>query len=282
MSSVRRAGVLLACFVLTAVLLIACAAAPAPAASRSQPQPAPARCTVSTPPAALRLDPFYTKHCSVRGIPLVSARVVPDAAFEQAWGLLETLLSGVSESVIRQVIANKTRVGIIGADQQLTEMPEYRQLDEKFPLEKWQSWDERARGLGATPYIPLASSSEENLLCYAQDVYTGKNLLLHEFAHTVLLMGVEFADESFRGRLEQAYKTALAKGLWRDTYAATTPDEYWAEGVQAYYNDNLEASPADGYHGEINTHAELNAYDPALFGLIKEIFGKGKSVPGCP
>ena len=213
---------------------------------------------------------------------MVSARVVPGAALEQAWRVLDTMLSKVSESVVQQMVTNKTRVGIIGTNQQLTDMPEYQTLDKEFPLEKWQSWNERARGLGATPYIPLASSSEENLLCYPQDVYTGKNLLLHEFAHTVLLMGVEFDDKSFRGRLDRAYEVALAEGLWQDTYAATTRDEYWAEGVQAYYNDNLEASPADGYHGEINTHGELEAYDPALFGLIAEVFSVDELIPGCP
>ena len=192
------------------------------------------------------------------------------------------MLSNVSENVVRQMIANETRVGIIGADQQLTDMPEYKNLDEEFPLEKWKSWNERARGLGATPYIPLASSSEENLLCYLQDVYKGKNLLLHEFAHTVLLTGVEFDDRGFRSRLNKAYRTALDKGLWQNTYAATTRDEYWAEGVQAYYSDNLEVNPADGYHGAVNTHEELRTYDPALFSLIEEVFGEGNALPGCP
>lgn len=279
MSLVRHTGVVLVCFVLTAALLVACSATPAPVKSHTQPATG---CVVSAPPASLDLDTFYAKHCSVRGIPLVSAGVVPDAALERAWTLLDAMLSSVSGSVVRQMIANKTRVGIVGVEQQLTDMPEYRNLDEEFPLERWQSWNERARGLGATPYIPLASSSEENLLCYPQDVYTGKNLLLHEFAHTVLLTGVEFDDKAFRGRLDKAYKSALNEGLWQNTYAATTRDEYWAEGVQAYYNDNLEASPADGYHGAVNTHEELRTYDPALFALIKEVFGEGNSVPGCP
>ena len=266
---------------LSAAFLVACSAAPAPTISHTQPAPATS-CIVSAPPVSLNLDTFYTKYCAVQGIPLISADVVPDAALEQAWNLMDTMLSSVSEGVVQKMLANKTRVGIVGADQNLTDMPEYSSLDEEFPLEYWKSWNQRARGLGATPYIPLASSSEENLLCYPNDIYIGKNLLLHEFAHTVLLTGVEFDDKNFRGRLNEAYKAALDKGLWQNTYAATTRDEYWAEGVQAYYNDNLEASPANGYHGEINTHEELRAYDPTLFGLIKEVFGEGDAVPGCP
>lgn len=263
------------------VLLAACSSSSTPNPNPNpNPNPDPTSCVVSAPPAALGLDPFYTKYCSIRGIPIVSASVVPDAALAEAWKVMDNMLKEVSSSTIQQIIANKTRMGIIGAKQKLTDMPEYKNLDTLFPIAG--GWDARARGLGATSFIPLSSGAEENLLCYPTDVYRGENILLHEFAHTVLIMGVQSVNGGFRGRLTNAYNAALAKGLWANTYAATALDEYWAEGVQDYYNNNIESIPSNGIHNEINTRAELKAYDPALHDLIAEIFGTHDYTPTCP
>ncbi len=249
---------------------------------KPDPKPNPTSCVISTPPASLGLDAFYGKYCSVRGIPLVAASVVPDAAFNEAWNVLENMLNGVSSAVVQKIIANKIRIGIIGKDQLTTDMPEYRNLDKEFPLPGGQSWNARARGLGATINIPLITGAEENILCLAGDRYAGESILLHEFSHTVLNLGVEFADTNFKGRLNAAYQAALGKGLWKNTYASETVEEYWAEGVQDYYNTNIESIPSNGIHNEINTRAELKTYDPTLFGLIQEIFGTREFTLVCP
>jgi hypothetical protein len=248
----------------------------------TNPTPNPTSCVLGAPPPALGLDAFYGKYCSVRGIPLVAASVVPDAAFNEAWNVLENMLTGVSSTVVQKIIANKIHIGIIGKGQLLTDMPEYRNLDKDFPLPNGESWNTRARGLGATINIPLIAGAEENILCLPGDRYVGESILLHEFSHTVLNLGVEFVDTNFKGRLNTAYTAAKNKGLWQNTYADDTVEEYWAEGVQDYYNTNIESIPSNGIHNEINTRAELKTYDPELFGLIQEIFGPREFTPVCP
>ena len=52
----------------------------------------------------------------------------------------------------------------------------------------------------------------------------------------------------------------------------STWKEYFAEGVQSYFNVNAYASPPDGIHNKINTRDKLRQYDPTLFGLVKEVF----------
>jgi hypothetical protein len=270
---------------LLTIALSACTATPTgntPAVTDPTPKPNPTSCVISTPPASLGLDAFYGKYCSVRGIPLVAASVVPDAAFNEAWNVLENMLTGVSSAVVQKIIANKIRIGIIGKDQLTTDMPEYRNLDKDFPLPGGQSWNARARGLGATVDIPLITGAEENILCLPGDRYVGESILLHEFSHTVLNLGVEFTDANFKGRLNTAYTAAKNKGLWQNTYADDTVEEYWAEGVQNYYNTNIESIPSNGIHNEINTRAELKTYDPDLFALIQEIFGAREFTPVCP
>jgi peptidyl-prolyl cis-trans isomerase A (cyclophilin A) len=86
-------------------------------------------------------------------------------------------------------------------------------------------------------------------------------------------MGLNRVDPSFEGRLREAWADAKEAGLWRGTYAITNPDEYWAEGVQSWFDDNREN---DALHNRVDTRAELVEYDPALAALCREVFGDGE------
>ena len=116
----------------------------------------------------------------------------------------------------------------------------------------------------------------------ATDPYEGENILVHELAHGMLGLGIKFADTTFVSRLTTAYENAMDASKWANTYAATNYDEYFAEGVQCWFDTNLEASPSNGIHNDIDTRAELLAYDPALHALIAEIFTDEAWTPGCP
>ncbi len=89
-------------------------------------------------------------------------------------------------------------------------MPEYRDLNAMYPAVDWNA---RARGLGATVAIPLTSAGEENLLQLAGDRYVGENILVHEFAHSILNLGILAIDPGFGSRLDRAYKDAMDAGL---------------------------------------------------------------------
>ena len=71
----------------------------------------------------------------------------------------------------------------------------------------------------------------------------------------------------------KAYKKAMDKGLWKDTYAATNHSEYWAEGVQSYFDCNNP--PNKGVHNDINTR-EAGEVRPRPVPLIDETFAKNK------
>ena len=94
--------------------------------------------------------------------------------------------------------------------------------------------------------------------------------MIHEFAHGIHLMALVKTDPGFADRLQAAYDQALKAGLWKGTYAATNVEEYWAEGVQSWFNCNRES---DNQHNHVNTRAELDAYDPSLAKLILESLG---------
>ena len=113
-----------------------------------------------------------------------------------------------------------------------THIPEHRFLDPNF-------WNERARGLGGTLHLPLTTGAEENVLCLPSDRYKDQDILLHEFAHGVNLVSAESVDRGFKARMQSAYSSALRRGLWARTYAATNPVEYFAIGTQAFFDQGL-------------------------------------------
>src|SRR4029079_3904329 len=147
---------------------------------------------------------------------------------------------------------------------------EHRDLNIAFPQ---TDWNRRCRGVGATLVRPACSGTEENLLQLDDDRYHGESILIHEFGHTMLVMGLDGIEPTFRADLWAAYADAMARGLFTNTYAATNADEYWAEGVQDWFDANLTAKPANGIHNEIGTRAALKTYDPALARLLERVFG---------
>jgi len=225
-------------------------------------------CRPALPPE-LGLDPFYKKHLDAGGLPIVSSAKVPDAALLEAQAIVVRMTSKRAD-VLEAMIARKTRVAIMAKTEVTTDIPEHRDLNIAFPQ---TDWNRRCRGVGATLVRPACSGTEENLLQLDDDRYHGESILIHEFGHTMLVMGLDGIEPTFRADLWAAYADAMARGLFTNTYAATNADEYWAEGVQDWFDANLTAKPANGIHNEIGTRAELKTYDPALARLLERVFG---------
>ena len=67
----------------------------------------------------------------------------------------------------------------------------------------------------------------------SRDPYSTENICIHEFAHAVHADGdctVVTFDPHWPLPIT---KSATNRGLWKNTYAATSRHEYWAEGVQS-------------------------------------------------
>ena len=235
------------------------------------------RCTIEPVPPSSALDAFYSHGCLVGSFWVVAHSDVRPGAVESAGSFVAALFNHDAE-LATTLMDTDIRLGVIGADQRTTEMPEYRDLNTVFPD---VDWDERARGLGATVARPLVSAGEENILCLASDRYVGEDILLHEFAHVLDEFGYSVIDPSFPRQVAEAYDQAMARGVWADTYSAENQSEYWAEGVQSYFNRNIGNEPADGIHGPIDTRQELAEADPGLFALIDERLGGLELPPHC-
>lgn len=230
-------------------------------------------CNVGPPPAELGLDAFYAKHLAIGSFPVVSSTNVPDEALCVARDVVVKMTEERPELLARLAEKN-IKLAIIGKDEKTRDIPEYADLD--------PSYDTRARGLGATLARPTVSGAEENVLCYATDVYAGESILVHEFAHAIFDIAIELYEPSMKTRLEAAYDAAIAAGKYADTYAATTLQEYWAEGVQSWFDTNITVSPPNGIHNEIGTRDQLKTYDAELAKLVSEVFGDRSWRYACP
>ena len=145
------------------------------------------RRAVKRPPSSLRLDPFYEQYVDAGGIPVLGSARVPAAALLVARDTVEAML-GRRDDIRRDLIRHGARVALIASEESITDLPEHRgwkkparddprltacerdEYDRRIgALSDRDYWNARARGIGGM----LAAAGAENLL-------------IHEFAHTML------------------------------------------------------------------------------------------------
>jgi alpha-glucosidase len=226
-------------------------------------------------PESMHLDKFYKKYMDANGIAITASWRVPDSAMVQAWRILKFMTGDLPKPVLDAMVKKHTRVTVMARYEGTTDVPEHAHLAADTTL----NWDLRARGLGGDLELPLTSCAEENLLAYQIDKYHAEDILIHEFAHSIHLIGIVQVDTTFNAKLERLLNQAVAKGKYANTYAKTDIAEYWAEGVQDWFNVNAEAPKADGKHNQLNTREELKKYDPDLYDLISHYFSEFKVSP---
>ncbi|MBN1421974.1 MAG: VCBS repeat-containing protein [Planctomycetes bacterium] len=214
---------------------------------------------VTSPPAALGADPFYAKHVSAGGLPILGSAKVSDRALQEAACIVDQML-GARDDLRKALIDSDVRIVVMHPSEMTTDVPEQRGMEPKA------YWDRRARGLGGR----ITSCGEENLLNLPGDRYPTENILVHEFGHTIHGFALRRVDRGFDARLRKLYDEAKAAGLWKGTYAIENPSEYWAEGVQSWFDTNRQN---DWQHNHVDTREELKAYDPGLAALIAETLG---------
>jgi hypothetical protein len=203
---------------------------------------------------------FYKKHVDYKGFSILSSVKVSDAALLEARYLIDKLL-GDRPDILQALIKRGCRFMVMAPTEMTTDVPEQRHLKN----DPKTNWDKRARGLGDK----LSSCGEENLLNLKGDRYRRENILIHEFNHAVHQQGLREIDPTFDDRLKKTYLAAMAKGLWKGMYSATDRNEYWTEGVQAYFDCMRPQFGA-------NTREKLEKYDNDLFKLVDEVYRQSK------
>ena len=232
----------------------------------------PANYVVESPPAELQLPDFYQKYVDANGYPVISSERVNDYALKEAAYIVDMMLAKRPD-IRRAMIASGSRLIVMAHSEFTTDIPEYARLQPK------DYWDARARGLGGSRNEPVCSCAEENMLAFEGDPYSTENILIHEFAHNIHYRGMINLESDFDERLRETYDRAMSQGLWSGKYASVNHAEYFAEGVQSWFNNNR---PPDHDHNHVDTRSELREYDPGLAAICEEVFGDTELIYSKP
>ena len=81
--------------------------------------------TVTAPPAALELDPFYKKFVDALGIPVVTSAKVPDAALLMARDIVQFMLANRPD-LRKELIRKKWKLAIMAQTEVTYDIPEHR------------------------------------------------------------------------------------------------------------------------------------------------------------
>lgn len=148
------------------------------------------------------------------------------------------------------------RHDILGEAERTTDAPCRAWLRGKKTFDG-RGWDD-VRGMGGLEAATGVESLDEAW-------QGGFQTLIHELAHQVHLYAL---DERHRERITELYEHARRTGCCLDYYAAANENEYFAQGVEAYFS-YAKSAGQPVTHG--HTYFELARVDPDLFALVREI-----------
>jgi hypothetical protein len=238
---------------------------------------------VIPPPPQFKIDPYYTKFTWAREF-IVVGRQASDQALLKANDTIRKMFA-YRHDILKALIADGLRLVVLGTNEALAQLPELRRASAT-------NTDLLTRFLDYSPDSRLLVASEENVLGDPNTPGVGPCQVIREFAKALCYvcgtrtvdtnwnnrgrevqqyeLRVQRLDVRFEEKLGRLYETAMTHGLWQGTAAVNDRDDYWAEGVLAYFDAlGQDAAPNDAPH-PIATRELLRQYDPGLFALVDQ------------
>lgn len=238
--------------------------------------------SVLPPPAKFKIDPYYSKFTFAREFPVLGSKHVSDAALLKANDTIRKMFA-YRHDILKAMIADVARLVVLGRDEKLSDLPEF--LDDR----KRAGFDE-ARYLDYSMSLKLMVVSEENVLRLRGEPFAGRCMTVSVFAKGLYRvtgfrpavanfdkrqmqqyeLRVKRMDIDFDNRLAKIYEEAVKSGLWKGTAAARGRVDYWAAGVEAYFDAAGAGQPPHNADRPITTREALKTYDAALYALVDE------------
>jgi hypothetical protein len=239
--------------------------------------------SVLPPPAKCKIDPYYTKFTWAREFPVLGSKHVSDEALLKANDTIRKLFA-YRHDILKALIQDGVRLVVLGREEKLSDLPEFKEAKQE------PGFDE-TRYLDYSPKQKLLVVPEENILGLAGEPFAGKSMVVSTFAKALHQVAglrpvdpeferrrdkqqyelhVKRLDVDFDKRLRQTYDDGVSKGLWHGTSAARNPVEYWAAGVEAYFDAGGAGQAPIGADRPITTREALKAYDAPLYALVNE------------
>jgi len=236
-------------------------------------QPLQKQPSVIPPPTRFKVDPYYTKFTWAREF-VVVGRGASDESMLQANDTIRKMFA-YRHDILKALIGDGAKLVVLGKNEKLTDLPECKAVADK------QKVDPAARRLSYNAECKIVVIGEEDLVSSAK---ASASPVIGEFAKALYVvtgtrpvdpnwenrgrdvqqyeLRVKRLDIQFDSKLKQAYESAMSKGLWKGAPAAQNRVEYWAAGVQAYFDAAGQSNAS--------TREKLKEYDPELFALVHD------------
>jgi hypothetical protein len=173
---------------------------------------------------------------------------------------------------------------VLGRKEKLSDLPEFRETRKRPGADE-------VRFADYAPGSKVMVVPEENVLGLPDDPFAGRGMVVGVFArglHQVCgarpviadfdqrrdrqqyELRVQRLDVEFDKRLRKAYEAAREKGLWKGTAAARDHVEYWATGLEAYFDAGGDVPAPPLADRPVTTREALKTYDAELYALVAE------------
>lgn len=199
---------------------------------------------------------IYTQQREVNGITIVASRRVSGEALDIAEETIERAFE--NNDLIDALVAQHAYVIVADRSQGVLDLPEFGCLEERLGADFFT----HVCGVADRADYPVATVNELDLTGDRSGPCGGLNILYHELGH--LVQGWTLDPQDYYD-VRLLYQDAKDAGRYANAYASTNPNEYFAEGTQAYFLSQERGGGRD--------REWLREYDPELFALLDRIYG---------
>ncbi|MDR7114110.1 hypothetical protein J2X03_004015 [Microbacterium trichothecenolyticum] len=228
-----------------------------------------------------KLDYYTQSLMTGAGIEVKAGERVGATTLTKAAAQVDAQLAHSGTGIAATMAANGCSLAVYGSRENAYLVPEHRGGYNPTMYD--------VEGYGGNMWNNCVSSiSERNVLrtrgdanTFLNTAYPNENILVHEFGHAVLSVGIEEqADQTLSDAFFAAYENAYTTGRWPNTYAMSNRDEFFAT-LSAIWFDNMAEKPDwnDGVRSPINTRAELKEYDPVSYAFFATIYPDDVAMP---
>lgn len=238
--------------------------------------------SVMPPPAKFKADPYYSKFTYAREFVVLGSKHVSDEALLKANDTVRKMFA-YRHDILKAMIADGARLVVLGRSEKVSDLPEYQEAAKKAGFDETRYRD-------YTPSVKLMVVPEENVLRLPNEPFSGKFMVVSVFAKGLYHvcgtrpvqqsfgkgpkqqyeLRVKRLDIEFDNQLAKLHDAAKTTKLWRGTPAGRERLEYWAAGVEAYFDAAGTSYAPNDADRPITTRETLKTYDAGLYALVDE------------
>jgi hypothetical protein len=237
--------------------------------------------SVTTAPKEVRSE-WISKYVWCRGFSILGTKRVSEKAMLEAGRIIRNMFR-YRHDILKAIIDANVQLVVIAQGQSPGDIPDIKKIRRKWFVNKQSSPAKQS------PLFRF-STAETNLLKTAGNPARGENLMIRDMALLMYYItglrevdpaynkrkhvqqyekGLERMDRGFDEKVRELYRNAKKRNLWAGTPAMKNRFNYFAEGVQSFFNANQIITSGNDH---VNTREQLQAHDPDLALYIGDIF----------